>query len=167
MYIVSNGEDGANVLTMDEAFHMVFIKSIRSIVIRFFFIFGLIFCVFSVLFLQMGLNINLIILFSLSYGLLFCIPFALSDKLLPKLKRGNRRYSLRKDKKTKLWSISIIDSLFIVASVLTIQAIASNGIKLPIVAVIGSMSFVSVLLIVSFSLIFYFWVPLVSKSEEP
>jgi hypothetical protein len=151
---------------MDEAFYVELHKSIRSVVIQFFFIFGLIFSIFSILLLQMGLNFTLISLISLSYGLLFCIPFALSDKLLPKLKRGNRQSCVRKDKKTKLLSISIIDSLFVLTSVLSIQAVASHGIKLPIIAVIGSMSFVSVLLIAAFSLIFYFGVPTNSKNEE-
>jgi hypothetical protein len=133
--------------------------------------FGIIFCIISIPFIELlgSLNFNPLIFFSLAYALFFSIPFLLTnfDNLVKAYKRKNYGFedlNQKANKKSRKFYITLVVSVLIMFSVFTIQSVTSeisyvseSGLKnLSILPITIYLSIVTVFFISIFVLIFYF-----------
>ena len=94
---------------------------IRLFLLPFFFVFGVIFCSLSLLFLRTGLSFYSLVLFSFLYGLIFAVPF-LFDNLLSKYSKRESSLGAFSQKALKLSCISLVAMLFTEVTSFTIES---------------------------------------------
>ena len=130
----------------------------RSFLCPFLFVFSLIFLILFIPFLEMRLNFYPLVIFSLSYALIFNIPMFFFDRLLKFFGADKNKESIS----LKIVCNLVVISFFIVALAFTFQSVTlqlgyNNLIGNPsALALIVCLGGISVLFAVLFSFIFIF-----------
>ena len=137
---------------------------IRRLLLPFFVVFGVLSCSLAFPFLDVGVNLDSLIFFSLLFAIIFSLPFQLFPRIGSAL---NKEEASSNDcHRGKLLCVLLVDFLLVAVTVLTVSSIvhqtgnASLLANRPLLALTASISVTSAFFAGWFSFTFYFTEPI-------